>query len=192
MAACPRSVNPRDDPLPDHLPLKLGHCGEHADDELALTRGDVEGGASAVENAQPNVTRQEVLHQFQQVKRGACQSIKLPGHEGIPRMEGLQALSQPRTGLLRTTGDIGVEIACLDAGGKQRVVLEVKLLIFGRDSQVADEHPVLSTQAGIWYPAWCFPIVDPGAGPTSHSGPARPSPMVSNPVYCTKHDAHIV
>src|SRR5215468_12457593 len=36
-----------------------------------------------------------------------------------------------------------------------------------------------------------FPLSDSGAGPTSHSGPALPSPMVSNPVYCPNHDAHI-
>jgi hypothetical protein len=99
-------------------------------------------------------------------------------------MQGLETLGQPRAGLLRTAGNISVEIAFLDTGSQERIVLEVELLVFGADAHVPYEerHTILSTQAGVWYPAWYLSQLCYRAGPTSHSGPALSPRMVSNPV----------
>src|SRR5262245_34500049 len=70
-------------------------------------------------------------------------------------MQGFETVHQPRPGLLRPAGHIGVEIAFLDASSKQGVVLEVELLLASAHAHIADEngHTILSTPAGIWYPA---------------------------------------
>jgi hypothetical protein len=69
--ARPGRVQPGNHALPDHLPLKLGHRREHADDEFPLTGANIEGRAGTIKNAQANVPRQKVLHQLQEMEGGA-------------------------------------------------------------------------------------------------------------------------
>jgi hypothetical protein len=69
-------------------------------------------------------------------------------------MEGLEAGHQPRACRLGPAGDIGVEIAFLDASSQKSVMLQIKFLVASTHTLIPNEHTVLSTQAKVWYPAW--------------------------------------
>ena len=79
-------------------------------------------------------------HKFDDVPEGAADPVELPDHEGVAVADHLQ-----RAGKAGAVGDGAGACVLLnslrrDAGGKQRVPLQVKVLLGRGHPHVADQH----------------------------------------------------
>ena len=72
----------------------------------------------------------------------APEPVELPGHQDIALAQRLEAGGEPGPVIALARGEVLVELAGLDAGGEQRIALQVEdLAAIGLgDAQVAELH----------------------------------------------------
>lgn len=105
------------------------------EDQLAAGSRRVD---ALLQTLEPDVTGHETPHRFHQVRERAAQTVELPDDQGVSRPTALERIGQPRPLRLGATGGIREDAPA--AGGQERVLLKVKVLVGGRDSGIADKH----------------------------------------------------
>jgi hypothetical protein len=79
----------------------------------------------AGEDLQPDAAGGEVVDGVDQVVKVATEPVELPDHERVPVPERFEAGGEPGTVVAAPGGVIVVEVVGIDAGGEQRVALQV-------------------------------------------------------------------
>src|SRR5512147_1712080 len=85
----------------------------------------------------------------------APQPVELPDDEGIAGPEEGERFGQSDAFVLGTAGDVGEELPA--AGLLERVLLEIEVLVLGRDTRVADEHAACGPTAHCAVRKVCCP-----------------------------------
>ena len=125
-------------PLADQVPLELGQGTEDVKDELPAAGGRVD---RLLEAAEADLPRLQDGDRLDQVLERAPQPVELPNDESVAGPEEGDHFGQSDAFVLDTAGDVGEEL--LAAGLLERVLLEIEVLVLGRDTRIADEHPAL-------------------------------------------------
>jgi len=109
--------------LTDQLTLELGQGGEDAEGKPPVRRRGVDLRAGAGQHLQPNTACAQILDRVDQVTQVAAQSVKLPEHQRVARLDRLQAGGQAGTGVVATGCQILVNASGVDASGQQGITL---------------------------------------------------------------------
>ena len=138
-AATARRGKPGLHPLLDQGPLELRERAEYVEQQLALRRGGVHLLGQRPEGDAP---RLEVSHRGQQMGQRSAQPIQLPDDQAVARSDECQRLGQTGTIATAAADTVLEQVTLIDAGGQQRVTLQVQHLTVavGRDAHVAHQH----------------------------------------------------
>ncbi len=81
----------------------------------------------------------------------AAESVKFPRHQRVAQPQRLETRLQTRPIVALAGGLVLVEVSGFDAGGEQRIALQVERLaaIGLRDVHVADQHGLLHKRANM-------------------------------------------
>ena len=84
----------------------------------------------------------EVGNRRQQVRQRSAEPVQLPDDQAIAGSDERKRLGQTGTIAAATADPILEQVTLIDAGGEQRVTLQVQNLTVavGRDAHVADQH----------------------------------------------------
>ncbi len=86
-------------------------------------------------------THPQVAHDLQEVWEAPAETVELPHHDGVARLEVGEAGLQPGPVVPGSGGVVLVEVAVVDAGGHERVALQVDRLTLRRPSTPACTQP---------------------------------------------------
>ncbi len=91
----------------------------------------------------------EVGHRGQQVRQRSAEPVQLPDHQAVARPDESERIGQAGTIAATAAGPILEQVPLVDAGGEERVTLQVQHLpvAVGGDAHVADQH-VRKTSSG--------------------------------------------
>jgi hypothetical protein len=126
-AAPPGGGEPGHDPLLDQRPLVLGERAKDVEQELAVRRRGVH---LLGQRAERDTLGLEVLDDADQVRKGPAEAVELPHHQDVAGVQELQAGFQPWPIIARARGLVLVKVPLVDAGGDQRIVLQIDRLAF--------------------------------------------------------------
>ena len=102
--------------------------GEDAEHQLARRRGGVDGCPVARQHLETDAPRAEVVNDVDEVAQVAPQPVELPDDEGIPATQRLECGIESRPRVQPPGGAVLVEPARGNAGGPQRVALQIGAL----------------------------------------------------------------
>ena len=107
--------------------------------QLTLRRGGVD---LLGERPERDTALPEVRHRGQQVWQGSAKPVQLPDHQTVAGADEGERLAQASTIAATAAGPVFEKATFIDAGGKQRITLQVQHLpvAVGRDPHVADQH----------------------------------------------------
>jgi len=102
----------------------------------------VDSGALTGEDLQADAALGQVVDDVDQMAQVPAEPVELPDHEGVAVAEGFEARGQVRPVILLPGGPVFVEGICVDAGGHERVALQVCGLgtVGLGDAHVSDQH----------------------------------------------------
>src|SRR5208337_5092685 len=122
--------------------LELGQRSEDGEHKTAVGGRGVQLRALAGEDLQADTAACQVVDEIDQVVQVAAEPIQLPGYQRVALAQRLEARLQARSAVALARRVVFVEAPRLDAGGEQRVALQVQRLtaIGLRDAHIADQH----------------------------------------------------
>lgn len=135
-----------DHTLPGELALELRQRTEQREQQLAVRCPSVH---RLGERAEGDAALPQVAHDLQEVWEAAAEPVELPHHEVVARLEIGDAGLQPGPVVPGSGGVVLVEVPVVDAGGHERVALQVdRLALVGRrHPHVPDQHVRKISQA---------------------------------------------
>lgn len=122
-------------PLHNEFPFHLRHAGHDMEEKSTRRRRGVDLVREALEM---DALGLEVRHQIHQALHATPQAVELPDHQGILLAEMGERLLQPRAVISGSAHPVG-EYA-LTPGLAEGMGLEVEVLVFGGDEDLADPH----------------------------------------------------
>ena len=102
--------------------LVLRQRAEDREQEFALGRGGVH---ALGQRAERDAAVSQLPDDGEEVGQRATETIEFPHHEGVALPELLETCPQPRAVVPRPLSAVLVQVALVDACGKQRVALQV-------------------------------------------------------------------
>ena len=128
--------------LDDQCPLELGQRSEDGEHKTAVGGRGVQLRALAGQDLQADTMPGQVMDEIDQVVQVAAKPVEFSGRQRVALAQRLEARLQARSAVALARRVVFVEASRLDAGGEQRVALQVQRLtaIGLRDAHVADQH----------------------------------------------------
>ena len=128
VAPRPRRRQARADPLGDELALELRQRREDSEHQTSVRGGGTDLGARAGEHSKAHAALGQLVHGADQVFQITPQSVELPHHERVARLQRLQAGVEARAVIVASGGAVFVDALRGDAGVEKRVALQVQEL----------------------------------------------------------------
>ena len=109
----------------DEFAFEFGEGGEDSEDEFSGGCGGVDGGALPGEDLESDAAFGQVVNDVDQVPQVPAEPVELPDHQGVPVPQGFEACRELGSVVFLSGGQVFVERAGVDAGGQERVALQV-------------------------------------------------------------------
>src|SRR4051794_396661 len=137
--------------LDDQRVLEFGQRGENSEYETTIGGRGVELCALTCQDLQTDLASGQIMDEIDQMAQVAVEPVEFPRHQRISLPQRFETRLQTRPIIALAGRLVLVEVSRFDAGGEQRVTLQIERLaaVGLRDTHVADQYELLRKRADM-------------------------------------------